>query len=133
MDEKEKSEMREQLIYGKAVDWSKQFGGIIWFEGMTVETLKDLIEKDLVDLEEQRNDSPSTEEFYEFMKLDLWNSDMTCHGYLVSPTRPDCRLTIEGLSFNSPVNEEMLIKFAELNRMADEFILSSDYLYSWWD
>lgn len=131
--DKGKSEERDTILFGAPHDWKKDScGGVVRFKDVTLAEMKLLVEKGLLDLEGRQNDAMSTGEYMEFMEK-FPDSDLTVHGYAVSPYREDVRVSIEGLQCDSGVTEELRLAFIELERHADEFEARADYLFSWWD
>lgn len=119
---------RDKILFGSA-DVDYKFGGIEHFRGIDCDTLEQLLEEDFIDPEECQNCSPSTEEFFEFMKR---HPEFTAHGYAVSPKRSDYRITIEGIESDEDCNnQEVLEDFIGLCRFADEFCIHPPY--AWWD
>jgi len=105
------------------------YGGIASYSDLSLEGLKWLIENDFVDLEEQQNDSPSIAEFLSFMEE---YPIFFAHGYVVDGSRPDYRVSIEGLSGHTNNMNEMLA-FSKFNKKATEFDCDLGYQRSWWD
>ena len=108
----------------------KYLGGCQSFERLTLDKLQLLLNEGFIDPEECQNCSPSTMEFKEF--LDAY-PEATVHGYIVSPTRGDYRVTIEGMEYHGEVSKPMLADFVEMFRYADDLEYSSEYLYCWFD
>ena len=54
-------------------------------------------------------------------------SRFTAHGYAVSPERPGCRVTIEGIEKVGRLTTEEVIDLANSFRGADELEITSDY------
>lgn len=117
---------RNKIIFGVE---EPEGGDCINFEDLNLDQLNQLIDQDFIDMEECQNLSPTTEDFFEFMKK---YPGTTAHGHAVSHTRDDYRVTLEGLSYSGKVTTEMLKDFIHLCRLADEFDID-DKLYSWWD
>lgn len=108
-------------------------GGTQQFQNVPLSVLETLIEKNLLDKNEQQNDSPTTEEFMELMRE---VPNLLAHGYIVSEKRQDARTTIEGLA--GTFDESALPTVIDSMRHADEFNLERQpdgkcYVYSWWD
>ena len=119
---------RDEILFGTA-DIDYKFGGTQYFRGIDCNILEQLLEEDFIDPEECQNCSPSTEEFFEFMKK---HPEFTAHGYAVSPDRSDYRITIEGIEADEDCNnQEALEDFIGLCRFADEFCIHPPY--AWWD
>lgn len=116
---------RDAILGIKVKDYDIQH-----YQGCTIETLEKLIAGGFVNLTETQNDSPSIQEFREFMQR---HPAATCHGYVVSKNRSDYRFSIEGLQITKPnITEENRLAFIFLCQRADECQTETD-LYSWWD
>lgn len=76
------------------IDKRDSFGGAVNFDHCSVDTLKELVKKGYLDMQESFNDALSTKEFVEFMEK---YREFEAHGYLVINEREDRRITIEGL------------------------------------
>ena len=122
---------RDGIIFGDVLpDWAKREGDVIHFQNLNAEELQQLVDKKYIELDENQNDSPSTEEFLDFMKK---YPATTTHGYVVAPDRDDARVTLEGLAVDpADVTPELLRAFVDLCRLADEFDCC-DRLFAWWD
>lgn len=105
-------------------------GGYHRFEGITLDQLNLLLEEGFIDPEERQNCAPNTMEFKSFLEA---YPDATVHGYIISPDRNDCRISIEGAEYHGEVSKDMMIDFIEMFRFADDFTVSDDCLYCWFD
>ena len=105
-------------------------GGCYRFEGLTLDQLNLLLDEGFIDPEERQNDAPTTIEFKSFLEA---YPDATIHGYIISPNRDDYRISIEGAEYNGDVSKEMMIDFIEMFRFADDFTVSDNCLYCWFD
>ncbi len=112
------------------IDARQYRGGCAYYEKITLAQLEKLVEEDLIDLSDYQNNAPTAREFYEFMKQ---NPEICAHGYVVEAKRSDYRTTIEGLTYDGPVDMKMTTAFLSLCRHADELVVREDMLYSWWD
>ena len=122
---------RELLIFGRAYDPENyKYGGINRFEFMDPATAKDLIRRGFLDPEETQNWSPTAKEFVDFCHD--YGSGWTLHGYVVSPERADCRVTIEGISCDRDLDRQEIVDFVEMFRGADEFSVDHG-AYCWYD
>jgi hypothetical protein len=123
---------RNEIIFGDDDCDSKDnwLGGTRRFESLDLEQLELLIKNDFIDLEQCQNYSPSVTDFRDFMKM---YPDVMAHGYAVSHTRDDYRVSLEGVWFRGRVSMTMLLDFVHLCRHADEFVASEEELYAWWD
>lgn len=108
-------------------------GGIKSFEGLDVERLERLLAEGLATPDGKQNEAPTIAEFLEFMRSE---PRTRAHGYVVSPRRADCRVSIEGLEIKLKPGEEakdLRHRFVVFCRTADELCDTGDKLYSWWD
>lgn len=119
----------EKIIFGNEVKWEYP-SDIKYIEELSIEQLNALNKEGLLDLEEQQNYSPTIKEFIDFMSE---FPQVKAHGYIVSPQRDDCRISIEGLICNENITEELLFQFANGFHLADEFQVSKECLRVWWD
>ena len=120
---------RDEVLFGKYNPDRYHFGGIARFEGLDVETLKWLLEHNFADPDETQNDSPTIEEFLDFMER---HPEFTAHGYAVTDKRDDYRISIEGVETNeTPADRETIFDFMGWFRFADE--LQLDPPYCWYD
>ncbi len=106
------------------------YGGCINFEGLNKKRFDLLLEENFIDPDDSQNESPTAKEFKDFMDR---YPDVTAHGYAISPDRCDCRITIEGISYNGSVSKEMMKDFIDMCRYADEFVCENNCLYCWYD
>lgn len=131
-------EKRDQIVFGEVKNWDpskgecEAHGGLIYFHGLTVGQLQQLIDDAHMDSMVQRSHSaPSVYEYFAFMAD--W-PEVTAHGYCVSPKRRDYNVEIEGLEYKGEVSEEMEL---ELRRLiphgADEMRIESNGFRIWFD
>ena len=102
---------------------------IFRFNGVTAETLQKLVDLKFADPYERQNESPTIAEFLDFLN---GNPDFTAHGYAVNVQRDDYRVSIEGVRANSH-DEQQILRFIQMFRMADEFEIENGYQYAWFD
>lgn len=119
----------EKIIFGDEVKWERA-NDIKYIEELSIEQLKALEKEGLLDLEDSQNCSPTIKEFMEFMEE---YPQVKAHGYIVSPKRDDCRISLEGLICNENITDELLFQFANGFHSADEFEISKEFLRVWWD
>jgi hypothetical protein len=121
------STRRDEIL---GLKWNDEFGGISTFEGITLKQVETLLSENFIDPQNTQNESPTAEQFIDFMRK---YPVAQAHGYAVSPTRDDYRVTIEGLYVPcADVTVQLLRDFVSLCRDADKLQISGD-LYSWWD
>ena len=107
-----------------------EFNDICRFGDKKLEDLINLLHNQYIATEETQNDSPTVEEFYNFLKK---YPEVTFHGYAVSNKRDDYRVSIEGLEYAGDCSRELIVDFVKLCKSADELDVETDYLRSWWD
>ena len=118
---------RDEIIFGK-YDPSAYLGGLRHFDGMTRETLHRLIDEGFVDVDTTQNDSPSIQDFLDFMDM---HDGYVVGGYVVSARRSDYRVSVDAITKTTKITEADDLKtFVEFARLADEF--NSDG-FAWWD
>ena len=127
---------RDFILFGE-YDESKYTGGTRHFV-VPIEKIKQLIKLGIVDMDERQQDySPSVQEFLEEVD-DFTLIQVKFEGYVVSSSRKDCRLTLDGIQIEIPKRfENTMTHFVSTYRGADEFSLSFDdenwYIRAWWD
>lgn len=104
-------------------------GGIQHFQGLTLDALTSLFNEYHIDPDDVQNFAPSAGEIYDFV---VRHPNFTVHGYAVSPTREDYRVSIEGVECHNPTHEDR-VDFLEMFRDADELSNRVDYLRCWYD
>lgn len=120
--------LRDTIIFGKDIP---SYSDICHFNGLNLDQLKQLIDSEFIELDECQNDSPTTQEIYDFMKK---YPDYTAHGYVVTINRKDYRTTLEGVEKRSGFDSKQECnEFHKLFRNADELIIDEDNIYCWYD
>ena len=120
---------RDIIIYGEH-DREAYRGGWRRFENLSLDTLKQLVDQNYIDLDERQNNSPSVREIMEFMEK---YPDYTAHGYVISAKRPDYRVSLEGVEKRAPAaSKEEKEEFKRLFKYADECNMT-DCMYCWFD
>lgn len=120
---------RDELLFGE-FDLGKYGGGIRRFDDLNYETLKYLMEQRFISYDDCQNCSPCAGDIMHFMAN---HPQFTAHGYAVSPTRGDYRMTIEGVDLQGDYDHETLLDFVGMFRFADEFDIEHNELYCWYD
>lgn len=118
-------------------------GGIRRYEYLSPELLEKLVEEGYADPEERQNDSPTIQEWLDFIEENpaLLNK-ISFHGYIVHKDRTDRRISIEGIQssyiLESVMNDVTLtekeieaIKF--FCNSADELSITSNKVWVWYD
>ena len=132
------AEVRERIIFGEPYNKENYLGGIRSFyitleNGINLRQLEELIEKRFVEMDGCHNDSPTTNEFYEFMKK---YPQCRLEGYTVSPDRQDYRTTFDGIYCTDKITPELKEAFAKtflFARYVAEYTFEDDILRAWWD
>jgi len=137
---------REELIFGERVDWDEEaFGGTMRFsagdvfkhDAITPETVREAAKAGYLSLDQTFNAAPSIEYLVESAeevnRIAPQNGECRLIGYVVSPDRADCRITIEGSYYDGPVNSEVRQTFTQLFGTEYEFSESNTHLRRWHD
>jgi len=125
---------RERLIFNDEYNALNYLGGIRRFKCST-DKLRTLYAEDFVEANDRQNDSPSLEEFLEYVG-DYPTATFEC--YAVCPEREDYRVTVEGVNLVIPETDyDAVGYFAETFHYADEFSLEhvghNYHMRAWWD
>ena len=103
---------RDELLKPFFCESSEKDYDILRFDNLTLEVFGDLIYYQYVELNGCFNSSPTTLQFFNFMAK---YPKIMAHGYVVTPKRQDCRITIEGLEgqgkFGQKINDLWSWKF----------------------
>lgn len=123
-------ETRDKIIYGRYREKKYKYGGTLHYEGLTVGTMKELMDQKFLDPEERQNSSPTVQEIYDFM---CTYPGYTAHGYTVSADRDDYRVSVEGvMKPEQAATPEECQAFLRLFENADELRVEG-YMYCWFD
>jgi len=123
-----KDNLRETLL-GPYLEHC-EYGGIRYFRGVPLTALQQLIDHRFVEMG-CWNECPGVAAlFLPFLET---HTGFTAHGYVVSPERPDSRVTVEGIEKADLLMKEEVIDFAYAFRGADDFELVNDYARCWYD
>lgn len=131
---KEDAEKREQLVFHRpfTLDRYNGGGGVCSFDAMPVETAKELLRLGYVDPEDAQNLSPTAQEMVSF--CDDGTERWYLHGYVVSPTRYDTRVTFEGIGSYEALPADAMVDFLLFARGADELQAERNGpVYCWYD
>lgn len=121
--------LRDEIIFGEYIPYVRGCGGIRSFDGMTVDTLKKLVELKFADPDERQNDSPKIREFIEFMEN---HKGYTVNGYAVALHREDYRVSVDAIQHTGKLEDgKELAQFATFCKNSDEF--DPEEGYAWWD
>jgi hypothetical protein len=121
---------RDEIIFGEYKPDDYKFGGVKRFSNLSLNSLTLLVEEGFLHPEDYQNCSPYAEDFVNFLKQ---HPDFTAHGYSVDISREDYRVTIEGIELSGTTSRETEREFVKFARCADEFEVSDNGLYCWWD
>lgn len=137
---------REELILGETIDWeNSEHHGIIRFsagdvfnhDAITPDTARQAAEAGYLSLDQRFNSSPEFREMVEGAEAvnDVAPESGECRliGYVVSPNRGDCRVTIEGAYYDGPVTPEVRDTFKTRFGTKYEFSESDTHLRRWHD
>lgn len=120
-----------ELICDKLnINPADELGGIIRFNNVSIDVIKDLANEDLINLDDKQNEAPSVGEMIELSEKD-GISNVTVDGYVVVPRRDDSRISVDGLNFdydNSLSNEvHKILKYASEDK------IEANHAEGWWD
>jgi len=139
---------REQIVYGTYIDWEENRGGLERIgslsdhmdSGIGVDTFDELIEGGYIDPVESQNRGPAMQKLLTFgvELLDEFDRiDVEYTGYMISPKRPDSRITITGIEIEPDegyvIPQAAQDRFIEEFRQADEFTFGNELCSAWWD
>ena len=129
----EQANEREGLVFDRAyIDENYQLGGVAWFDEMSVETAKKLIEKGYIDPDDAQNNAPCAQEMVDF--CDDGSGKWYLHGYVVSRDRDDSRISFEGVGSHGPITAEDALWFTKAFRYADNLNVEiGGEAYCWFD
>ena len=111
------------------IDSTKTPGGIHRFETMDVEQAQKCLAEGWMDPDDSQNASPTNQDMVDFIKA---NPAFRLHGYIVSTTRDDARISIEGVSSVVKPTRKQLLAFVDMFRCADDFDMVHP-CYAWFD
>jgi len=129
-------ERREQLIFGRSFDPANYARNeLAYFEGISVDTAKQLLAEGLLDPNIFHNESPTMGEMISFACSGTDEEIWFFHGFTVSPSRPDCRITFEGMESYVLPSPSRLAEFLRLHSKADELLVNEEGYgcYCWYD
>lgn len=124
-------EAREQIIFGFGEEYDKKNypGGCRNFENMSVETLQRLVDEKFAEPDDCQNCAPTIGELLEYGKS---HKGVVFGGYAVSADRDDYRVSIDTVNQTFD-NADELAAFSKAFRDADEFSVTTESGYAWWD
>ncbi len=125
---------RAQIIYGgRAEPPTDESGDISYFRHMSVETARQLIAEGFLDPEERHGRAPCAEEMLSFCEGDA-GAEWYAHGFVVSSTRADSRVTLEGIGTDAPLDSTQRARFSRAFQDADILVIEEDKgCYCWYD
>lgn len=121
---------RDEIIFGEYKPDDYKMGGIKRFDGLSIDDLQRLLAFNFADPNERQNYAPSIAKIAEFMKK---YPCFTAHGYAVADWRGDYRVSIEGVECTMTHSVEEADAFAEMFHEADEFEVSPERIFCWYD
>ena len=126
---------RDEIIFGNYNANRYSCGGCARADVSYVQ-MKKLVDEDYISLDENQNDSPTTEDFMN--AIQGYENNVTFEIYAIEPEREDYRVTIDGISIHfSDKDKDALSFFVEQWRYADEFNIYEQngeyYIRAWWD
>lgn len=104
-------------------------GAIFLFIGLTYQQARYLVNRGWLKLNERYNDSPRAVDFIQFIKN---NKAFRAQGYIVPKSRPDTRITLDGIHAVEEISSTIYREYVKLFRKADEFDVNYPYR-AWFD
>lgn len=101
------------------------------FDSLPVASLRLLIDEGFAELDDQQNEAPTLGEFLAFGD-EREELGVTFMGYAVEPSRPDCRISIEGM-YAYPKSMGDLNDLYQFCAAADESGYNGAEFYAWFD
>lgn len=124
---------RREIIQEKGIIDYRYFNDgkydILRYERLTGDALDTLIKEGFADEDEQQNACPCIREINKFIHE---HPNFTAHGYIVTPERPDYRVSIEGV-WGEDCDERDKEDFIRIFRRADDFTINGGVCYCWFD
>lgn len=136
--------IREKVLMGEPVDWDNSSGGVVHFAEseftdhgpVRTGVIQALERGGFLSFEQSHNQAPTIGEFVE--RAEELN-DMFGHGrarligYIVTPDRHDCRITVTGVRWDGEVTDDVRREFVDRFGTGYEFHEGDDYLRRWHD
>lgn len=130
MNDKRRHEIIEECGGTIRDGWSDSKGyDIKYYEGLTAAGLDTLIKERFADNNECQNCCPCIKEINKFLHE---HPNFTAHGYIVTPRRPDYRVSIEGVE-GKDCNAKDIEDFIDLFGDADDLTVEGGVCYCWFD
>ncbi len=126
-NKKQQDKLRHEILN---IEYDSKHYDVKYVKDISLEQLLRLIDENLIDVEEAQNNSPTVEEFINFLKD---YPKFKAHGYIVTPDREDFRISIEGLKVEEDLTTEEILAFSNKFHNADEFQVTTNYARCWWD
>ena len=140
---------REEIVFGTTIDWGQGAGGLEYIgpisdhldHGIDTDTFAKLIDEGYIDPEETQNGGPTMQQlldFGDFAEAESEDIIVEYTGYMISPDRPDSRITITGIKIamdgaTDPIPDEIQDEFRERFAGADDFVVGNEHCRAWWD
>lgn len=116
MRERDSSQRRERVAFGRPIDWENEgrLGTVFFgpkkgdqFPPLPIGNVRDLLEEGYLDGDARHNEAPPAEDLVEWVERirDKYCStqvEIGLIGYMVGPVREDSRVRLTGVSIRSP-------------------------------
>lgn len=124
---------RDELIFGDydPLEYSGNSGGVRKFNGISVQTLKQLLEENFTDPDDDQNGSPSVREMLEFSEK--WNNKYIFGGYAVEIWRADYRVSLDSIWREDLENLTEDERKAFIGFVGEVDELDEENMSAWWD
>ena len=124
---------RDELIFGDydPLEYSGNSGGVRKFNGISVQTLKQLLAENFTDPDDDQNGSPSVREMLEFSEK--WNNKYVFGGYAVEIWRADYRVSLDSIWREDLENLTGDERKAFIDFVGEVDELDEENMSAWWD
>lgn len=123
---------RDRIIFGRSTI-KYENGYVKHFKGLDLEKIRTLLKEGLIDPEDGRYEKPTNGEFIEFLE-DHPDPSWTVNGFVLLPADdPNSEVIIEGVDKDGALSFKEIVDFVNAFRRADEFKISEDGAYCWYE
>lgn len=148
MTDQKSDRRREQLAFGRDIDWANEgkLGTVFFgpnkgdeFPPLPVGNVKDLFTEGFLDTEARHNESPPAKDLTEWAqtikeRYSQFQLEVGLIGYMVGPHRKDSRIRLNGVSIRAPGELPNQLKREVVQEFDPDLLSINDYhLEMIWD